>query len=139
MNRTTLTRVALIGLSSALFSTSVLAEHKGDTAAWASVFSVAAPSIVVLSPLILAEMGSNAVVQSASEGHAAKVAVQTKKGEVTVEVPADAATKAKLKQGDALTVKPGDEGAMLMKGDRPVVFLMDSDKAPLTNSTELKR
>jgi hypothetical protein len=118
-----------------------------DSAKGASDLSLeATASVVVVSALlILLPFATVSEVKKAVSGSAAKVqqvdvTVTNEKGaRENVAVPADAAARAQLKAGDRLTIRKTAAGALLSKGDTPLVYMVTKEDARLSGSHELVR
>jgi antitoxin component of MazEF toxin-antitoxin module len=65
--------------------------------------------------------------------------LDTKQGPVTVRVPAEAAAKAHLKEGDKLEAKQDANGLMLLKDRAPVAYVASKQTQALSHSHELPR
>lgn len=97
---------------------------------------VAGSFLVISSPFIVV---GGIVNDSAAPGHA-RVSVTTADGtKEAVSLPQATVAKAKLAEGDKLTLKATKTGAILSKNETPLAYLVTPENAKLSHSHELAR
>jgi hypothetical protein len=132
--------LALLALTPALASADSVqgqSEHSvlmGVAVVVASSMIVVVPSVVVLD---VTGLVANSIAQKSRQ---VNVTVASDKGlKEKIAIPAEAAAKCQLKAGDKLTVKQTPTGALLSKGDTPLVYMVTKENARLSRSNELAR
>lgn len=95
---------------------------------------------VPLSVLVVSSVVVSNILNDSVDPNKVRVEVGTDKGgKETISLPKSIVDKAKLKEGDQLTVKPTRSGAMLSKNETPIAYLVTPENAKLSRSHELAR
>ncbi len=110
---------------------------RGSEASVAGVGSLVIGSGLILSSPFLVVKD---VLASAADSSKVTVTVTTEKGATeTIALSKDTVTKANLKAGDKLTVKPTAAGAVLSKDEAVLVFVAKPGNTKLSRSHDLAR
>jgi bifunctional DNA-binding transcriptional regulator/antitoxin component of YhaV-PrlF toxin-antitoxin module len=131
-----ITSAVIFAAMSSLGTMPATAKGLSELSAIGTVSVIGGSLLVVASPFILV----GEIVTNASDKRSVDIRVTTDKGQTeTIQIPKETCDKVGIKQGDKLKVTPNATGALISKGEKPVVYLVTPENAKLSRNHELAR